>query len=65
MNYPPIDGAVIDVETALFHDFFDVSITQAVGQVPTHRLKDHILVEMAAAEADHDLFDPRITGRPV
>lgn len=65
MDYPTIDSAVAYLKSTFFHDFFDVSITQAVSQVPAHRLHNHVLVKMAATKADHMLLDPWIVGRPV
>ena len=53
VNDPTIDGAVVNLETTLLHDFLDIPIAERIHQVPADRLQDHIVVKMSSLEADH------------
>ncbi len=33
-QYPPVDGAVINLEAALFKHFFHISIARRISQIP-------------------------------
>jgi hypothetical protein len=40
--HPPVDRDVIDVDPTFCEKFFDVTVRQAVAQVPAHSQQDHI-----------------------
>ena len=40
--HPPIDGHVIDFDTAFDEQLFDIAIREAVPQVPADRENDHL-----------------------
>jgi len=42
---PPVDGHVIDGDTALGHQLLDIAVGQAIAQVPTDRDRDHLARE--------------------
>jgi len=45
MNDLAIDGAVVDGEPMFCHQFFDVPITERIGQIPTYALQDHVVLK--------------------
>jgi hypothetical protein len=49
--YPAIDGDVIDLDPAFDQQLLDISIRQAVTQLPTHHQHDHIWREAEPGEA--------------
>jgi hypothetical protein len=56
---PPVDGGVIDVNSAFFHEFFDVARAQWVGQIPTDTHENDFFGEMRTLETDcHCLAPP-------
>ena len=48
--HPPVDGDVINLDTAFSQEFFDISVGQAVAQVPAHRQQDRVRREPKANE---------------
>ncbi|GAB3832564.1 hypothetical protein GCM10027610_024920 [Dactylosporangium cerinum] len=48
--HPPEDGDVVDLDTALEEEFFDVAIGQAIPQVPANRDHDHLRREPEPGE---------------
>jgi hypothetical protein len=48
--HPPVDGDVVDLDTPLGEQLFDVAIGQAEAQVPADRQHDHIGWEAEARE---------------
>ncbi len=50
MLYPAVDGGVIDVQTPLQHDLFQVSIAQGIAQVPVDAQQNDIGLEMTLFE---------------
>ena len=48
--HPPVDGDVINGDTALGQQFLDVTVRQAVPQVPADRDRDHLRREPEASE---------------
>ncbi len=43
---------MINIQSTLFHDLFDVAITQSIGQILTDGLENNFLVKMTSFEAD-------------
>ena len=50
--YPPVDGDVVNGNAALGEQLFDVTVGQAVPQVPPDRERDHLRGEPEACEAE-------------
>jgi hypothetical protein len=50
MKDPAINGAVINREATFLHQFFDVPVTEGVGEIPTNALQDHVLLKMPTFE---------------
>jgi hypothetical protein len=48
--YPPVDGDVVNGNAALGEQLFDVTVGQAVPQVPPDRERDHLRREPEACE---------------
>jgi hypothetical protein len=36
-QHPPVDGDVVDLDTAFDQEFFDVAVRQAEAEIPAHR----------------------------
>jgi hypothetical protein len=53
---PSVDGHVVNVNSSFGHEFFDVSIGEAVTQVPAHRQQDHLWREPIASERNGLIF---------
>jgi hypothetical protein len=49
--HPPVDSDVIDLDAAFGEQFFDVSVGQAVAQVPAHRHGDDLAREPETSES--------------
>jgi hypothetical protein len=47
---PPVDGDVVDGDTALGQQLLDVPVGQAIAQVPAHRDRDHLPRKPEAGE---------------
>jgi hypothetical protein len=50
MQNPTIDGAVIHGEAPFCHQFFNIPITEGVGQISTNTLEDHVVLKMSSLE---------------
>ena len=48
--HPPVDGDVIDVDAALSQEFLDVSVGQAVAEIPADGEQDHLAREPEPSE---------------
>src|SRR6266516_1720520 len=48
--HPPVDGDVIDSDTALGQQFLDVTVGKSIAQVPADRDRDHLPREPEASE---------------
>ena len=55
---PPIDGDVVDLDTAFDQEFFDVAIRQALAQVPAHRQHDDVGGEAEARRRPSGRWEP-------
>jgi len=51
---------VIDVDTALEHEFFDVARAQRVGHIPPDACQDDLLWEMGTFEAHRHRLSPSL-----
>jgi hypothetical protein len=40
--YPPVDGDVIDLDTAFSKEFLDIAVGQPLSEVPTHSQQNHL-----------------------
>jgi hypothetical protein len=47
---PPVDCGVIDLQSPLQHDLFQISIAQGITQIPTNTQHDDFALEMAPPE---------------
>jgi hypothetical protein len=43
---PSLNRSVIELNASFFHEFFDITVTQAVPQIPENRLKNDALWKM-------------------
>jgi len=50
MKHSAIDGAVIHGEAPFSHQFFDVPVTEGVGEIPTNTLEDYVVLKMSTFE---------------
>jgi len=60
---PTVNGAVVNVKSSFLHDFFQITIAQAIGEIPTNTLKDHLTTKMPAFEGNRcylTISKPRI-----
>jgi hypothetical protein len=55
---PAVDGGMIHVHSALAHEFFNVSCTQRVGDIPAAPRQNDVLWEMGPLEAHGHLYSP-------
>jgi hypothetical protein len=49
-KHPPVDGDVVDLDTAFGEEFLDVAVGQTEAEVPADRQHDHIRWEAEAGE---------------
>jgi len=52
MKDPAMDGAMNHSETPLGHHFFNIPITERIGQIPVNTLEDHVVLKMSGLEGD-------------
>jgi len=50
-NHPAVDGGMIHVDATFFHEFFDVTRAQRIGQIPTDSHENDLRWEMGTFEA--------------
>src|SRR6266850_3570509 len=58
LDDPALDGRVIDRDTPLFHQLFDMTVAQGIRHIPAHTHEDDILREMGPLEADRHRRSP-------
>src|SRR5437764_9315231 len=49
---PALDGGVVDRDSALLQEFFDMTVAQGIRHIPTHTHEDDIRWEMGPFETD-------------
>jgi hypothetical protein len=47
---------MIDLNTALFHHFFQVPIAERIGRIPAHTEQDDIFFYAVSFEVNHEAF---------
>src|SRR5690348_12694078 len=49
-QYPASNRGMIDAQTALCHQLFQVTITERIAEIPAHALHDHLFLEVPSLE---------------
>jgi len=60
LDDPPVHRRVIHVDASCKHEFFDVTRTQRVGNIPPHIREENILGKMGSLEAHRHRYSPSL-----